>query len=60
MKWYQQKEQAAGEKRLIILWNIYKFCGRKFVKFLVWFITFFALNQVFSLFFLNKRKPLFL
>ena len=49
MKWYQQKEQAAGEKRLIILWNIYKFCGRDVVKFLVWFITFFA--------FLGAKEP---
>lgn len=49
MKWYQQKEQAAGEKRLIILWNIYKFCGRRFVKFLVFFITFFA--------FLGAKEP---
>jgi len=42
MKWYQVKEQAAGEKRLQILWYIYKLSGKKVVKFLVFFITFFA------------------
>ncbi len=42
MKWYQQKEQAAGEKRLYITWKIYKIFGKKAVKLLAIFITFFA------------------
>ena len=42
MKWYQVKEQAAGEKRLFFLWYVYKFLGKNCVKFLVFFITFFA------------------
>lgn len=42
MKWYQMKEQAAGTLRLVIIWHIYKLFGKKFVMFLVFFITFFA------------------
>lgn len=49
MQWYQIKEQAAGATRLIIIWNIYKIFGKKFVKFLVLFITFFA--------FLGAKEP---
>lgn len=42
MKWYQQKEQAAGEKRLLITWKIYKIFGKKAVKVLAFFVTLFA------------------
>lgn len=42
MKWYQVKELGAGAKRLILLYNIYKIFGRRVVKFIVYFITFFA------------------
>ncbi len=42
MKWYQIKEQAAGEKRLMTLWYLYRFCGKRTVQFLTIFISFFA------------------
>lgn len=42
MKWYQLKEQAAGEKRLLCLWFIYRMFGEQSVRFLVFFITLFA------------------
>lgn len=41
-KWFEMKEQAAGKKRLLILWYIYKFIGKKSVKFIVFFVTLFA------------------
>ena len=43
MKWHEVKEQAAGEKRLLLLWYIYKILGKNIVKFVVFFVTFFAL-----------------
>ena len=43
MKWYELKEQAAGEKRLLLLWYIYKIIGKNAVKFIVLFVVFFAL-----------------
>ncbi len=42
LKWYEVKEQAAGHKRLMLLWYIYKIAGRKPVQFIVFFVTFFA------------------
>lgn len=42
MRWHQIKEQAAGEKRLLITWYIYKIFGKKAVKFLAFFVTLFA------------------
>ena len=42
MKWYQLKEQAAGEKRLILLWHIYKIFGKKALKINVFFVTLLA------------------
>lgn len=42
MKWYQLKEQAAGEKRLWLTWQIYKIFGKKAVKIIAFFVTFFA------------------
>lgn len=42
MRWYQQSEQAAGEKRLLITWKIYKIFGKKAVKVLAFFVTLFA------------------
>lgn len=41
-KWFEMKEQAAGKKRLLLLWNIYKLFGKKTVKFIVFFVTLFA------------------
>ena len=41
-KWFEIKEQAAGRKRLLLLWYIYKFVGKKPVKFIVFFVTLFA------------------
>ena len=38
-KWFEMKEQAAGKKRLLLLWYIYKFIGKKSVKFIVFFVT---------------------
>ena len=42
MKWYEAKEQAAGTKRLFLLWYIYKIFGKKVVQFITFFVTFFA------------------
>lgn len=42
MKWYEVKEQAAGHKRLMLLWYIYKLAGKYPVKFIVFFVTLFA------------------
>ena len=42
MKWYEAKEQAAGVKRLFLLWYIYKILGKNVVKFITFFVTFFA------------------
>ena len=42
MKWYQAKEQAAGVKRLFVLYYIHKIFGRNLVKIIVFFVTFFA------------------
>lgn len=41
-KWYQVKEQAAGEKRLLLTWKIYKIFGKKTVRLLAFIVTFFA------------------
>lgn len=41
-KWFEMKEQAAGKKRLLLLWYIYKFLGKKTVKFIVFFVTLFT------------------
>lgn len=49
MKWYQLKEQAAGEKRLYITWLIYKTFGKKTVQAIATLITFFA--------FLGAKEP---
>lgn len=42
MKWYQVKEQAAGEKRLMVLWYIYRILGKKPVQLITIFVAFFA------------------
>ncbi len=42
MRWYQVKEQAAGTKRLTLLWYIYKFFGKNTAKLVIFFVTFFA------------------
>ena len=40
MKWYEAKEQAAGTKRLFLLWYIYKIFGKNLVKFIAFFVIF--------------------
>lgn len=40
--WYEMKEQAAGKKRLLLLWYIYRLLGKKSVKFIVFFVTLFT------------------
>ena len=42
LKWYEVKDQAAGRKRLMLLWYIYKIAGKKPVQFIVFFVTLFA------------------
>lgn len=42
MRWYQLKEQAAGTKRLFLMWYIYNIFGKNAVKFLAFFVTIFA------------------
>ena len=42
MQWYQVKEQAAGKKRVMLLWYIYNLFGKKAVNFIAFFVTFFA------------------
>lgn len=42
MKWYQLKEQAAGEKRLMLMWFMYRLFGKKIVQFVAAFVAFFA------------------
>ena len=42
LKWYEVKEQAAGRKRLMLLWYIYKIAGKRPVQFIVFFVTLFA------------------
>ena len=42
LKWYEVKEQAAGHKRLMLLWYIYNIAGKNAVKFIVFFVTLFA------------------
>ena len=34
LKWYEVKEQAAGRKRLMLLWHIYKIAGKRPVQFI--------------------------
>ena len=41
-KWYQMKEQAAGEKRLMFLWYVYRIFGKRIVQFFTIFVAFFA------------------
>lgn len=41
-QWYEMKEQAAGLKRLLLLYFIYRYFGKSAVKFIVFFVTFFA------------------
>lgn len=41
-QWYQVKEQAAGEKRLMLMWYIYKLFGKKTINFIAFFVTFFT------------------
>ena len=44
MKWYELKEQAAGEKRLMALWFVYKTLGKRAVQFVTIFVAFFAFS----------------
>lgn len=38
-KWYQMKERAAGEKRLLLTWYVYRFFGKNVVKFIAFWVT---------------------
>ena len=38
-KWFNQKERSAGAFRLLILWWIYKFLGKSFLNFVVFFVA---------------------
>lgn len=38
-KWYQIKEQAAGEKRLILTWYVYKILGRTGLDIITFFVS---------------------
>ena len=44
VKWYEVKEQVAGQKRLMLLWYIYNIAGKNAVKFIVFFVTLFAFS----------------
>ena len=41
-KWYQIKEQAAGEKRLWLSWYLYKIFGKKALYWIAFLVTFFT------------------
>lgn len=41
MQWFQVKEQAAGKKRLIVSWYLYKVFGKKYLYIVAWFVSFF-------------------
>lgn len=41
-KWYQIQEKAAGEKRLMLLWYLYLFLGKNFVKVIAFFVSLFT------------------
>lgn len=38
-KWYEMQERAAGVKRLIFTWYVYKFFGKKAVGFIAFLVT---------------------
>lgn len=42
MKWFELKEQAAGQKRLFLTFYIYKIFGKSVVKIITFFVTLFA------------------
>ncbi|MGN0013814.1 MAG: hypothetical protein ACI37T_00170 [Candidatus Gastranaerophilaceae bacterium] len=42
MKWFEVKERSAGRKRLILTYFLYKFLGRKILKVIAFFVTFFT------------------
>ena len=49
MKWYQEKEKAAGEKRLLFSWYVYKLFGKKALQLIavvVSLCTFFFSKQL--------------
>ena len=46
MKWFQVKEQAAGIKRLMLTWYLYKITGKKFVQLIACVISF--ITYIFS------------
>ena len=61
MRWFQIKEQSAGEKRLLLSWYLYKMFGKNilyFIAFLVAFFTFiFAKNvRIYSKKYFNVIK----
>ncbi|GBF22677.1 glycosyl transferase family 2 [Candidatus Gastranaerophilus sp. (ex Termes propinquus)] len=42
MRWFEAKEQAAGRKRLLLTWWLYKRFGKNSVKLVAFCVTFFA------------------
>ena len=38
-EWYQIKEQAAGKKRLILTWYVYKILGRTGLDIITFFVS---------------------
>ena len=42
MKWFQIKEQAAGEKRLILSWYLYKIFGKNVLYLIAFLVSFFT------------------
>ncbi len=42
MRWYQLKEQAAGERRLIVSWFVYKILGKRALQLIAVFVSFFT------------------
>jgi len=42
MKWFQIKEQAAGEKRLILSWHLYKIFGKNILYVIAYLVSFFT------------------
>ena len=42
MKWFQIKEQAAGEKRLILSWHLYKIFGKNILYVIACLVSFFT------------------
>ena len=42
MRWFQIKEQSAGEKRLLLSWYLYKIFGKNILYIIAFFVSFFT------------------